>query len=375
MKTRLLGKTLEELRQIALEAGLPAFAGKQMAQWLYQKRVRSIADMTNLSKQGREVLSEHYEVGMVQPIDVQVSADGTKKYLFPVRCPVGAGHDDNGVAGHDGNGVVAHDVNGVAGNEHRRYEESFVEAVMIPDQERKTLCVSSQAGCKMGCKFCMTGRQGFHGNLDAADILSQFFAVDEAPELTNTVFMGMGEPLDNWEAVRRTIDVLTADWGLGWSPKRVTLSTIGVLPKLKQCLEESRCHLAVSLHNPFPAEREELMPVQKAWSITEVVRLIKQYDFSGQRRVSFEYTVFEGWNDTPRHADGLLHLLKGLECRVNLIRFHKIPDFPYGTASNKKMEAFRDRLTEGGITATIRASRGEDILAACGLLAGKHAER
>ena len=375
MKTRLLGKTPEELRQIALEAGLPAFAGKQVAQWLYQKRVRSIADMTNLSKQGREVLSEHYEVGMVQPIDVQVSADGTKKYLFPVRCPVGAGHDDNGVAGHDGNGVVAHDVNGVAGNEHRRYEESFVEAVMIPDQERKTLCVSSQAGCKMGCKFCMTGRQGFHGNPDAADILSQFFAVDEAPELTNTVFMGMGEPLDNWEAVRRTIEVLTADWGLGWSPKRVTLSTIGVLPKLKQYLEESRCHLAVSLHNPFPAEREELMPVQKAWSITEVVRLIKQYDFSGQRRVSFEYTVFEGWNDAPRHADGLLHLLKGLECRVNLIRFHKIPDFPYGTASNKKMEAFRDRLTEGGITATIRASRGEDILAACGLLAGKHAER
>ena len=221
----------------------------------------------------------------------------------------------------------------------------------------------------------MTGRQGFHGNPDAADILSQFFAVDEAPELTNTVFMGMGEPLDNWEAVRRTIEVLTADWGLGWSPKRVTLSTIGVLPKLKQYLEESRCHLAVSLHNPFPAEREELMPVQKAWSITEVVRLIKQYDFSGQRRVSFEYTVFEGWNDAPRHADGLLHLLKGLECRVNLIRFHKIPDFPYGTASNKKMEAFRDRLTEGGITATIRASRGEDILAACGLLAGKHAER
>lgn len=337
MKTRLLGKTPEELKQIALEVGLPAFAGKQMAQWLYQKRVRSIAEMTNLSKQGREVLSERYEVGMMQPVDVQVSADGTKKYLFPVNA------------------------------------SAFVEAVMIPEQERKTLCVSSQAGCKMGCKFCMTGRQGFHGNLDAADILSQFFAIDEAAALTNTVFMGMGEPLDNWDAVKRTIEVLTADWGLAWSPKRVTLSTIGVLPKLKQYLDESRCHLAVSLHNPFPAQREELMPVQKAWSITEVVRLIRQYDFSGQRRVSFEYTVFDSWNDSPRHADGLIHLLRGLECRVNLIRFHKIPDFPYGTASASKMEAFRDRLTEGGITATIRASRGEDILAACGLLAGKHA--
>ena len=344
MKKRLLGKTPDELKQIALEAGLPAFAGKQMAQWLYVKRVKSIEEMTNLSKQGREALAAQYEVGLVKPIDVQVSKDGTKKYLFPVRCPVGAGHD----------------------------EESCIEAVMIPDDDRKTLCVSSQAGCKMGCKFCMTGRQGFHGNLDAADILSQYFAVDEAGELTNTVFMGMGEPLDNWDNVKRVIEVLTSDWGLAWSPKRITLSTIGVLPKLKLFLDECKCHLAVSLHNPFPEERAEMMPVQKAWSETEIVRLLKQYDFTGQRRVSFEYTIFHGWNDTPRHADELVKLLRHLECRVNLIRFHRIPDFPYGPAEREQMEAFRDRLSEGGITATIRASRGEDIFAACGLLAGKH---
>ena len=345
MKERLLGKTPEELKAIALEVGLPGFAGKQMAQWLYQKRVHSIEQMTNLSKQGREALAERYEVGQTQPVDVQTSRDGTRKYLFPVRCPVKPGMTE---------------------------EAFYVEAVMIPDQERKTLCVSSQAGCKMACKFCMTGRQGFHGNLAAADILSQFFAIEEAADLTNTVFMGMGEPLDNWEQVKRVIDVLTAPWGLAWSPKRITLSTIGVLPKLKQYLEESKCHLAVSLHNPFPEEREELMPVQKAWSITEVVRLIKQYDFTGQRRVSFEYTIFSGWNDSPRHADGLLKLLRGLECRVNLIRFHAIPDFPYATASAQAMEAFRERLEKGGLTATIRASRGEDIFAACGLLAGKH---
>ena len=345
MKTRLLGKTPDELKQIALEAGLPAFAGKQMAQWLYQKRVRSIEQMTNLSKQGREALSRDYVVGMVLPTDVQTSADGTRKYLFPVRCPVGAG-----------------------------YEESCVEAVMIPDEDRKTLCVSSQAGCKMGCKFCMTGRQGFHGNLDAADILSQFFAVDEAGELTNTVFMGMGEPLDNWEQVRRVIEVLTAPWGLAWSPKRITLSTIGVLPRLKQFLDECKCHLAVSLHNPFPEERAQMMPVQKAWSETEIIRLLKQYDFSGQRRVSFEYTVFHGWNDTQRHADALVKLLGPLECRINLIRFHRIPDFPYGPASQGDMESFRDRLSQGGLTATIRASRGEDIFAACGLLAGRHGD-
>ena len=357
MKTRLLGKTPEELKSVALEAGLPAFAGKQMAQWLYQKRVRSIDEMTNLSKAGREALKADYEVGYSAPIDVQTTKDGTRKYLFQVRCPVGAGHDGKNGAGHE-----------------ERYEESCIEAVMIPDEDRKTLCVSSQAGCKMACKFCMTGRQGFHGNLSAADILNQFFAIDEAGELTNTVFMGMGEPLDNWNNVKRVIEVLTADWGLGWSPKRVTLSTIGVLPKLKEYLDESKCHLAVSLHNPFPEEREQMMPVQKAWSITEIVRLIKQYDFTGQRRVSFEYTVFEGWNSSPRHADGLLRLLKNLECRVNLIRFHKIPDFPYGTAPDSVMEAFRDRLNAGGVTATIRASRGEDIFAACGLLAGKHGD-
>ena len=345
MKERLLGKTPEELKQIALQAGLPAFAGKQIARWLYVSRVRTIAEMTNLSKAGREALEAIAEVGLQDPIDVQISADGTKKYLFPVRCPVGAGHD---------------------------VEESCVEAVMIPDADRKTLCVSSQAGCKMGCKFCMTGRQGFHGNLSAADILSQYFAIEEAGGLTNTVFMGMGEPLDNWDEVKRVITVLTADWGLAWSPKRITLSTIGVIPNLRKFLDECKCHLAVSLHNPFPEERLEMMPVQKAWTASEVIRLIKTYDFTGQRRVSFEYTVFEGWNNSPRHAEALVRLLRGLECRVNLIRFHRIPDFPYGPASARAMEEFRDMLTEGGLTATIRASRGEDIFAACGLLAGKH---
>ena len=335
MKKRLLGKNPEELKEIAVAAGLPAFAGKQIAQWLYVKRVRSIDEMTNLSKQGREALSAQYEVGYVAPIDVQTSVDGTRKYLFP-------------------------------------FQGLDIEAVMIPDEDRKTLCVSSQAGCKMGCKFCMTGRQGFHGNLDAADILNQYFAIEEAGELTNTVFMGMGEPLDNCDNVKRVIELLTAPWGLAWSPKRITLSTIGVLPKLKQFLDECKCHLAVSLHNPFPEERAEMMPVQKAWSETEVIRLLKQYDFTGQRRVSFEYTIFHGWNDTPAHADELIRLMKHLECRVNLIRFHRIPDFPYGPAEREQMEAFRDRLNAGGLTATIRASRGEDIFAACGLLAGKH---
>ncbi len=344
MKEKLLGKTLGELRQAAVEAGLPAFVGGQLADWLYAKRAVSWERMGNISKAAKAALAERFELGTIAPAATACSLDGTKKYLFPVTCPVPGGS-----------------------------EASAVESVMIPDDDRKTLCVSSQAGCKMGCKFCMTGRQGWHGNLDAADILAQFLGVDESTELTNTVFMGMGEPLDNYEAVARAIEVLTAPWGFGWSPKRITVSSIGVLPNLKRFLDESRCHVAISLHNPFGEERFQMMPTEKAWPIRDTVSLLRKYDFSGQRRVSFEYTMFEGWNDDRRHADALVRLLGGLECRVNLIRFHKIPDFPYGTSPEQTMVHFRDYLSSKGITCTIRSSRGEDILAACGMLAGQHA--
>ena len=344
MKEALLGKTPSELQEIALQAGLPAFAGKQLAQWIYQKRATDFTAMTNLSKAARATLSEQYEVGRIQPVETFTSRDGTRKYLFPTGVP-----------------------------------GKYIETVMIPEFEdgseggiaRATVCVSSQIGCKMGCRFCMTGRGGFHGQLSAAEILSQLLSIDEADTLTNAVFMGMGEPLDNWPEVSRALAAITADWGFGWSPKRVTLSTIGVLPKLKLFLEESRCHLAVSLHNPFPEERAALMPAQQAWHLQDILGLIRQYDFTGQRRVSFEYTLFAGVNDTRRHADALVRLLRGLPCRVNLIRFHTIPDSPLHTSDAAAIAAFQARLQGAGITTTLRASRGEDILAACGLLAGK----
>ena len=338
MKEILSGMTLDELKAAAVACGLKPFVGAQLAGWLYGKRVRSWDRMVNISKAAREALAERYELGVSDPVGSAVSSDGTKKYLFRVG------------------------------------EDRYVESVMIPDEDRKTLCVSSQAGCKMNCSFCMTGRQGFHGQLDAADILNQFVSIDEADTLTNAVFMGMGEPLDNYGTVSRVLEVLTAPWGFAWSPKRITLSTIGVLPALKRFLDEQKCHLAVSLHNPFPDERLSLMPAQKAWDIRDVVSLIRQYDFSGQRRVSFEYTMFAGFNDDKRHADALIRLLRGLECRVNLIRFHQIPDFPYRCASDQAMEAFRDRLNNHQILCTIRSSRGEDILAACGMLAGQHSQ-
>ena len=359
MKIKLLGKNLEELKKLVADAGLPGFTAKQIAQWLYVKKVRTIDEMTNLSKAARASLSEKYEVGVTPYCGLQISTDGTKKYLFPVECSHRRGLNLSCSGKID----------------ESELESGAIEAVMIPDDERATLCVSSQSGCRMGCKFCMTGRQGFHGHLSAADIISQFIAVDESDSLTNAVFMGMGEPLDNYDNVMRAIEILTADWGFGWSPKRITVSTIGVLPNLKRFLDESRCHLAVSLHDPFGPERLSIMPVQGAWPIQEVIDLIKQYDFTGQRRVSFEYTMFAGFNDTKAHADALVRMLRGLECRMNLIRFHKIPDFPYETSTGLIIDNFKQRLNNSGLTTTVRASRGEDILAACGMLAGEHNAR
>ncbi|MBR5611168.1 MAG: 23S rRNA (adenine(2503)-C(2))-methyltransferase RlmN [Bacteroidales bacterium] len=334
MKKALLGHNLEELKYIVSLFGLPSFTAKQIADWLYKKRVKSIDDMTNLSKSAREKLSSEYEVGRTGYSGKIISTDGTKKYLFMIG-------------------------------------ERGVETVMIPDDDRYTICVSSQVGCKMGCKFCMTGRQGFHGHLSAAQILSQFMEIDESANLTNAVFMGMGEPLDNYSSVMKTIEILTSDWGFGWSPKRITLSTIGVLPTLKNYLDDCKCHLAVSLHDPFADERLSLMPMQKPFPIEETVKLIKQYDFTGQRRVSFEYIMFSGINDTKKHADALVRLLSGLECRINLIRFHKIPDSDLSPSPMPVIETFKKRLNDAGIITTLRASRGEDVLAACGMLAGK----
>ena len=332
----LLGKTLSELQEAAMSVGLQKFAGKQLAEWLYVKRVSSFNQMTNISLKGREALSARYIIGRRAPVREAVSVDGTRKYLFEV------------------------------GNQ-------FIESVYIPEDDRATLCVSSQAGCKMGCRFCMTGTLGFHGHLSAADILNQVFEIDntavshQLSALSNLVFMGEGEPMDNLDNVLRALEIMTADYGCAWSPKRITVSTVGI-PAMKRFLEESECHLAVSMHNPFSVERKEIMPAEKMMSITDIVALFKQYDWSHQRRVSFEYICWAGQNDTPRHAKELLRLLRGLPCRINLIRFHEGVDRGFPASDEKQMEWFRDYLTDNGITTTIRKSRGEDILAACGML-------
>lgn len=333
-KIPLLGMTPQQLRDIAKSLGLPAFQGSQIAQWIYEKRATSFDQMNNLSKEARRKLNENYTIGLSEPIKVSTSSDGTVKYLF-----------DAG-------------------------EGNAVEAVYIPDDDRATLCISSQKGCKMGCTFCMTGRQGFHGNLRADQILNQIFSIPQSQSLTNIVFMGMGEPMDNLVEVIRAIEVLTSKWGLGWSPKRITVSSIGKLAELKRLIETTSVHIAISVHSPYHKQRLELMPVEKAYNIENVMAELRKYDFAHQRRLSVEYIMWDGVNDDALHADALAELIKGTSARVNLIRFHAIPGFPHRTSPEHKMIAFRDRLNDKGIICTIRRSRGEDIMAACGMLAG-----
>jgi len=335
MKDQLFGKDLNELQEVSLALGLPKFTGKQLADWLYKKEISSIDEMSNLSKNARELLNEKYEFGISAPSKVQVSLDGTKKYLFPTS------------------------------------QNKFIETAMIPDDDRKTVCVSTQVGCKMGCLFCMTGKQGFQGQLTAGEIVNQIRSIKEYGDVSNIVYMGMGEPFDNLEAVLKSLDILTSEWGYAMSPRRITVSSIGIIPAMLRFLNESEAHLAISLHTPFDEERRKLMPVQIAYPIADVVREIRGWDFGRQRRVSFEYILFKGLNDTPLHIRELVKLLSGIRCRINLIRFHPVPGTSLESPDEETINNFRDQLNDKDIIATVRASRGQDIYAACGLLSTK----
>ncbi len=334
-KKVLYGCSPAELQAVCAELGMPRYAAGQIARWLYRRGATDFAQMSDIAQRFRDSLSERYTLGLSAPVRVQTSADGTKKYLF------------------------------------RTAQGAFIESAYIPDGDRATLCVSSQAGCRMGCRFCATGRLGLHHSLSVADILNQIASLPERESLTNVVFMGMGEPLDNTDNVLRAIEVLTSEWGFGWSPTRITLSTAGVTRELRRFLDSTQVHLAVSLHNPFHEERAEIMPIERAYPIAELMEVLRGYDFTRQRRVSFEYILMSGLNDSPRHIKELCRLLNGVKCRINMIRFHKIPDSPYFSPDEETMRRFRDTLSAKGITTTIRTSRGEDIKAACGLLSAE----
>ncbi len=332
----LFGKTLAELTEIVLRLNLPKFTAKQLADWLYKKDISTIEEMTNLSKKARALLSENFVFGLSAPVKETISKDGTKKYLFQTG------------------------------------DNRYVEAAYIPDKDRATLCISCQNGCKMGCKFCNTGLQGFGGNLSVNQILNQIKSLPERNTLTNLVFMGMGEPLDNLENILKALEILTADYGYAMSPHRITLSTVGVLPALKDFLEKSDVHLAVSVHNPFPEERAQIMPIENAQPLEQTIKLIEKYDFRHQRRFSAEYIMIQGFNDSAKHARKLAEILKNIPSRVNLIRYHEHPGSDFKASSEIKIHEFQEILNSRGIITTIRASRGEDIFAACGLLSTKN---
>lgn len=334
-KEYLFGKTLEELKALAERLNLPKYAAGQIASWLYSQNVSSIEEMTNLSKNSRDILAKGYEIGVTSFSKVMESTDGTKKYLFPTL------------------------------------KGKSIEAAYIPERQRHTLCLSTQVGCKMACIFCMTGKQGFQGNLTAGEIINQLRMITERDNITNIVYMGMGEPFDNLEEVMKSLEILTSDYGFGMSPRRITVSTIGITPAVRKFLNKSNCHLAVSLHTPFDYERRNLMPIENVYPLSQIIEELKSYNIGKQRRISFEYILFKGMNDTPRHIRELSRLLNGLRCRINLIRFHTVPGVPLVSSDNVTIEQFKEALNKKGLITTVRQSRGEDIYAACGMLSTK----
>lgn len=332
MKEILLGKTESDLQQWVKEQGMPGFVGSQVARWLYGSNITSFGEMTNLSKENRQLLETSAETGIQPPVKVQVSADGTRKYLYPV--------------------------------DNKRY----VEAAWMPEAARNTLCLSTQVGCKMGCLFCMTARQGFQGNLTPGEIINQVRILPERATLTNLVYMGMGEPFDNTDSVMKSLEIFTSAWGFGISPRKITVSTIGIIPGIERLLSETSCNLAISLHSPFDEERRKLMPVQHVYPIKEVIATLQKHDISRYRKVSFEYILFEGVNDSPAHVRELARLLNKVRCRINLMRYHTLPGSPLKGSDEAVVQGFRKALGDKGIITTIRQSRGLDIDAACGLL-------
>jgi 23S rRNA (adenine2503-C2)-methyltransferase len=332
LKEPLFGKTPAQLDITAAALKLPRPAAKQIARWLYQKDAASVADMTDIQPAARERLDAAYTIGITPPAGVRDSADGTRKYVFPA-----------------GNG-------------------GFVETVYIPEQNRHTLCISSQIGCRMGCVFCATGKQGFRGQLSTGGILNQIRSIPERHLLTNIVYMGMGEPFDNLDAVLDSVEILTSPVGFHLPPRHVTVSTVGITTGIRAYLERCRSPLAVSLHSPFEDERRRLMPAENASPLSEVLDTIRQIPISTHRRIFFEYIVFKGINHSQGHADELARQLSGIRCRINLMRVHPVPGSPLESPDDKTLMAFRNALMEKGFITTIRRSRGHDIHAACGLL-------
>lgn len=338
----LYGQSLETLTTLVREAGEPAYRGRQIAEWLYAHHADSLEQMTNLPAALRERWAGTHEIAAPPPESAGVSSDGTAKYVW------------------------------------HSFEGETYESALIPEKERLTLCVSSQAGCRIGCKFCLTARGGLRDSLSSAEILGQYRNLPERERVTHLVYMGMGEPLDNTDEVLRSLDIMTSDWGYGFSPRRITVSTVGILPDLERLLDASEVNVAISLHAARREERLPLVPSENRYPIASIVELLRNraqlalppFTGTGRRRLSFEITMLDGMTDRPEQAEAVRDLIHGIPARVNLIPWNPFPGAPYRPSRRSAIEAFQSILHRSGITTTVRESRGQDIGAACGLLAG-----
>lgn len=333
MKTGILsGRLYSEIGNILEEVGFSDIPAEKVTYWLYRRKIRDFMEMDNLPKTLRAYLNDNFSPGFYEPFQSFLSDDLSKKYLFKTR------------SGYP------------------------VESVYLPDNKRNTICVSSQAGCRMACSFCNTGKVGFHGDLGTDEILNQVGSIQESKKLTHIVFMGMGEPLDNYKNVMKALEILTAQWGFSFSPRNITVSTIGLKPCLEEFLKSTRCNVAISIHSPFDEERDEIIPSRNKYSIEELLDLIKAYKWEKNQRVTFQYIMINGINDSRRHLNEIIRILKGTTIRVNLMSYHPPEGSTIQNSPDHLRWYFKKQLIKNGISASIRRSRGLDIGAACGLL-------
>lgn len=332
IKTSLCGLTADEIRILAGSSTSHATA---IANCLYKKRIGDIMLIPDIPKKVKEELSKKSIPGIYKPVSSKKSSDGTIKYLF------------------------------------RNESEQEFETVLLTDNKRTTVCISSQSGCRMGCPFCVTGKYGFRGNLSAGDILNQVLGLPGSEKVTHVVFMGMGEPMDNIENVLKACKILSAEWGLAVSPRNITVSTVGITPGIEYFLEKSNCNIALSLYSPFPEERYLTVPAEKKYPSHEIIQMMKVHQSSGKRRMSIAYIMIRDTNDTQKHLEGLTALIHGSGIRINLIPYNPIPGDDSISSSPERMQYFRHELVISGISASIRKSKGIDVSAACGLLASE----
>jgi 23S rRNA (adenine2503-C2)-methyltransferase len=333
IRERLCGLTVDEIFRLIKSGGYNYAHAVSVADGIYKKCISDTYQIKGISKRLKDCLNDIAETGIYSPVSSEISADSTVKNLF-------------------------------ISPEGKKFE-----SVWMPDIKRKTVCVSTQSGCRMGCPFCATAKYGFHGNLSAGDIVNQVLSIPDTVKATHVVFMGMGEPMDNLENVLKACTILTAEWGMALSSRNITVSSVGITPGIIEFLNRSSCNLTISLYSPFRAERKKVIPVESVYPVHEILNIIKNFPVRKKRRFSVGYIMIKDVNDTGRHLEGLKKLLRESKIRVNLMPYHTMSGDSNVSSSEKRMLEFKHELIVSGISASVRKSRGQDISAACGLLA------